>query len=174
MNRHFLKFVLLMNPRGSIFCEFTGLPMVGRGSSAVQRLKVKFAPQIYAIMRIVIGLMFAVHGCQKLFGIPPSVHATTLDTLMLIGGIIEFFGGLMIAFGLFAGYAAFIASGQMAVAYFMAHFPKKWSSIYDFIPAINGGELAVMYCFVFLFIAAYGSGVWSLDSMLGIARKETK
>jgi putative oxidoreductase len=137
----------------------------------MNRHLVKFTPYVYAIMRIVIGLMFAVHGCQKLFGVPPSNHAMTLDTLTLIGGIIEFVGGLMIAFGLFAGYAAFIASGQMAVAYFMFHFPKQWNSIYDYIPAINGGELAVIYCFVFLFIAAYGSGVWSLDSKLGIVKK---
>jgi putative oxidoreductase len=84
----------------------------------------------------------------------------TSNPLMLVGGIIEFFGGLMIALGLFAGFAAFLASGMMAVAYFMVHAKK------GFWPIVNEGELAVIYCFLFLYIASRGSGPYSLESML--------
>ena len=79
---------------------------------------------------------------------------------MAVGGIIEFVGGLMILLGLFAGFAAFIASGMMVVAYFMAHASS------GFLPLVNRGELAVIYCFVFLYIASRGAGIWSLDSLL--------
>lgn len=111
--------------------------------------------QIYSLMRIIVGLAFACHGAQKLFG---AFGATAAPLLSMRGaaGVIEFFGGLLVAIGLLTGYAAFIASGEMAVAYFMAHFPK------GFWPIQNGGELAVLYCFIFLYIAAQGSGVWSV------------
>jgi putative oxidoreductase len=131
---------------------------------AMNKYAGRFAPQIYAIVRMVVGLMFAVHGCQKLFGIPPSEKPMPLNAMLATAGGIEFVCGLLVAVGLLAGYAAFLASGQMAVAYFMAHFPHKFSSIYDYLPSVNHGELAVLYCFVFLYIAAYGSGVWSLDA----------
>jgi putative oxidoreductase len=131
---------------------------------------VKCAPYVYAVMRIVVGLMFAVHGSQKLFSLPPRPPEMTLDALAKTAGGIEFACGLLIAAGLFGGYAAFLASGQMAVAYFMAHFPHHFNSIYQYLPQINHGELAVLYCFVFLFIAAYGSGVYSLDSLFGISK----
>jgi putative oxidoreductase len=127
----------------------------------------KFKPQIYAVSRIVIGLMFAQHGAQKLFGLlggfGESGGAAPLLSLMGLAGVIEFFGGFMIALGFAAGWAAFICSGLMAAAYFMAHFPQ------GFIPILNGGELAVVYCFIFLYIASRGSGIWSIDS---IWRKE--
>jgi putative oxidoreductase len=127
----------------------------------------KFKPQIYAILRIVIGLMFAQHGAQKLFGLlggfGESGGAAPLLSLMGLAGIIELFGGFMIALGLAAHWAAFICSGLMAVAYFMAHFPQ------GFFPIQNGGELAVVYCFIFLYMASRGAGIWSLDS---IWRKE--
>lgn len=80
--------------------------------------------------------------------------------MMGVAGVIEFFGGGLIALGVFASYAAFIASGEMAVAYFMMHFPKS------FFPIINKGELAVLFCFVFLYIAVHGSGVWSIDHLI--------
>ncbi len=125
----------------------------------------KYAPYFYAVLRIVAGLMFALHGSQKLFGYPPSSRpAGPLNALMTFGGVIEFVGGLMIAFGLLAGFAAFVASGMMAVAYFMAHASR------GFLPIVNGGELAVLYCFIFLYIAARGSGVWSIDSLTGRTR----
>lgn len=117
----------------------------------------RFAPYLFAILRIVAGLMFAMHGSQKLFGWPGDGEPVELFSLMGLAGIIEFFGGLLIAIGLFASIAAFIASGEMAVAFFMAHVPRGWN------PLLNDGELSVLYCFLFLFIAAYGAGVWSLD-----------
>lgn len=130
-----------------------------------------YEPYFYAIMRIVVGFMFALHGAQKLFGFPPQTPNPCqcpakppmpdfMATLLSAGGIIELVGGIMIMLGLFAGFAAFIASGMMAVAYFMAHQPG------GILPIQNGGEPAVIYCFIFLFIAARGSGVLSLDSMI--------
>ena len=124
----------------------------------------RFSPQVFAIFRIVVGLLFACHGSQKLLGWPPQGGgggAGSLPPLMVVAGLIELVGGLMIAVGLLTGWAAFIASGEMAVAYFMAHAPKGGP-----IPLVNKGELAVVYCFVFLYIAAHGAGVWSIDSVI--------
>src|SRR5262245_55935166 len=119
----------------------------------------RYSSYIYALMRIVVGGLFACHGAQKLFGCFGAEPVTGVPW-MLVAGIIEFFGGLLIALGLFAGWAAFVASGMMAVAYFMAHAPG------GFWPIVNKGEPAVVYCFVFLYIASVGSGVWSLDGLL--------
>ena len=124
----------------------------------MERYLGKFAPYLFALLRIVSGLMFAMHGTQKLFGFPGEKDPVQLLSLMGLAGLIEFGGGLLIAVGFFAGYAAFIASGQMAVAYFMAHASKGWS------PVVNGGETAVLYCFLFLYIAARGAGIWSIDA----------
>lgn len=129
----------------------------------MERYLGNYAPYLYAILRIVAGLMFAMHGSQKLFGFPGEQETVELASLMGLAGIIELVGGLMIAFGFFAGYAAFIASGEMAVAFFMAHAPQGWN------PLLNNGENAMLYCFLFLYIAARGSGVWSIDA----ARKGT-
>ncbi|WP_162054247.1 DoxX family protein [Pontibacter pamirensis] len=116
-----------------------------------------YSPHLFAVLRIVAGLMFAMHGSQKLFGWPGDGNTVELVSMMGLAGIIEFFGGLMIAFGLFASWAAFIASGQMAAAFFMAHAPQGWN------PVMNEGEKAVLYCFLFLYIAAHGAGIWSID-----------
>jgi putative oxidoreductase len=113
----------------------------------------------YALMRVFAGLLFAMHGAQKLFGVLGG-KVMTGNPLMLTAGIIEFVGGLLIAVGLLTRIAAFLASGEMAVAYFKAHAPQ------GFWPVENQGELPVLYCFVFLFIAAYGGGVYSLDHAL--------
>lgn len=114
---------------------------------------------IYAILRIVAGLTFALHGSQKLLGFPGDKPPVPIASLMGIGGLLELVCGLLIALGLLTSYAAFIASGEMAVAYFMLHSPK------GFLPTINQGDLSVLYCFLFLYIAAQGSGVWSLDAL---------
>jgi putative oxidoreductase len=121
----------------------------------------RFSAHTFAILRIVSGLMFAMHGSQKLFGFPPSDHATGggLPPMMLVSGILELFCGLMIAFGFFTGIAAFLASGEMAVAYFTAHAHAA------FWPLQNKGELAVLYCFLWLFVAAHGAGIWSVDAV---------
>src|SRR5262245_41211086 len=118
----------------------------------------KLAPRAYALMRIVAGLLFMWHGSQKLFGWPAPMKAPPSPMVYAAGGI-ELIGGLLICFGLFAGWAAFICSGEMAVAYWTAHGTKNP------FPLNNGGELAAIYCFVFLFIAARGAGIWSLDSL---------
>jgi len=123
----------------------------------------RYSTYIYAILRIVAGFLFLWHGAQKLLGYPPSSAPNPggLDALTAIGGTIELVGGTLIMIGLFAGVAAFIASGMMAVAYFMVHFSMGPA----FLPLVNRGELAVLYCFVFLYIASRGSGVWSVDSL---------
>src|ERR1700756_4270485 len=114
----------------------------------------RFSAQPFAILRIIAGLMFAMHGTQKLLGYPPMPQGMSgpLPPLLKVGGGIELVCGLLIAIGLFAGIAAFVASGEMAVAYFSAHAHNGlW-------PIENQGELAVLYCFLFLFIAAHGAG----------------
>jgi len=118
----------------------------------------RFGSAAFALLRVFAGLMFASHGAQKLFGLFGSPPMTG-KPLMLAAGIIELVCGLAIALGLFARPAAFLASGEMAVAYFMAHAPA------GFWPVQNKGEAAVLYCFFFLFLAARGAGAWSLDAM---------
>jgi putative oxidoreductase len=121
----------------------------------------RYEPQVYAIVRFVTGLLFAGHGAQKLLGFPAGGHGTVaIASLPGVAGIIELVGGLMIALGFFAGVAAFLASGEMAVAYFMAHASKGMN------PYVNQGELAVLYCFLWLYVSAHGSGIWSLDAAL--------
>ena len=109
-------------------------------------------------MRLVVGLMFACHGAQKMLGMFGGKGGA--QGLMMVGGIIELVGGFLIALGLLTRPAAFLASGMMAVAYFMAHAPG------GALPIINKGELAVVYCFVFLYIFFRGGGPWSLDAMI--------
>jgi putative oxidoreductase len=115
---------------------------------------------ISALLRIMAGFLFFQHGLPKLFGGFGRDAPVELMSQMGLAGIIEVVGGLAIALGVFTSPVAFIASGEMAVAYFQAHLPR------GFWPIVNGGELAALYCFVFLFFAASGSGKWSLDSML--------
>ena len=124
----------------------------------MQKVMGRFAPYIYAALRIVAGLAFAQHGAQKLFGLLGGT-AVSLASQRGLAGIIEFVGGIMIALGLFTSPVAFIASGQMAWAYFQAHAPR------GFWPIQNGGELAVLFCFVFLYFSAMGSGKLSIDSI---------
>jgi putative oxidoreductase len=122
----------------------------------MQRVLGRLAPHIYALMRIVIGLLFACHGFQKLFGVLGG-QRQQLATLPWAAGVIETVTGILVAIGFMTGYAAFIASGEMAAAYFMAHAPRgTW-------PIMNQGELAALYCFVFLYIAARGKGSWGVD-----------
>ncbi len=117
----------------------------------------RFAEVLFALMRLFVGLMYATHGAQKLFGFPAG-HPVTGKPLMMVAGIIEFSAGLLVAFGLLTRIAAFVAAGEMAAAYFMVHAKG------GFWPILNKGELAVAYCFVFLFIAAHGAGRYSLDA----------
>ncbi len=117
----------------------------------------KYKEQLYALMRIVVGLLFFSHGIQKI-GLISSGIIPASNILLLLACIIETAAGLMIALGWKTRWAAFIASGEMAVAYFKAHQPM------GLLPVQNKGELAVLYSFIFLFIAAYGAGIWSIDN----------
>lgn len=118
----------------------------------------RYAPQTYALFRIVAGFLFMFHGLQKVFGMFGGQVMLGIP-LMATAGFIEMVGGLLIMIGLLTKVAAFIASGEMAVAYFMAHQPKgTW-------PIENMGELAVLNCFAFLYIASRGAGIWSLDGL---------
>jgi putative oxidoreductase len=118
-----------------------------------------YGSQAYALMRIVFGLLFLSHGAQKVFGMFGGINgaAVPLSSLFGVAGVIELVLGALIALGLLGGYAAFVASGEMAVAYFTAHFP------HGFWPLENKGEEAVLYCFAFLYLATQGSGIWSVD-----------
>lgn len=120
----------------------------------------RYTPIVLSLLRLVVGLIFMEHGMQKLFGFPPTDHMPEMLTLAWFAGVIEFVGGLLIALGLFTRAAAFIASGEMAFAYFMAHFPR------GFFPALNGGDAAVLYCFIFFFLVFAGGGCISLDAKL--------
>jgi len=114
--------------------------------------------RVYALLRIVAAFLFLCHGAQKLLGVLGGNQAQ-LMSLMGLAGVIELVGGLLIMLGLFTGYAAFVCSGLMAVAYFMAHAPQ------GFWPIQNKGELAAVYAFLFLYIAVKGSGIWSIDAV---------
>ena len=120
-----------------------------------------WAPRLLSILRFVAGLCFIQHGMAKLLKYPPVPMFAKVELMSLIGaaGVIELVVVALLIVGLFTRSAAFILSGQMAVAYFMAHATK------GFFPILNGGELAIMFCFVFLYIAAAGPGPWSLDAL---------
>jgi putative oxidoreductase len=128
-----------------------------------------WAPRVLSILRIIAGFLLMQHGLQKLFGVlmppaptgAPQEHGTfQLLSLMGVAGILEFGGGLLLLLGLFTRPVAFILSGMLAVAYFMVHAPG------GFWPILNRGELAVIYCFVYLYFAVAGGGAWSLDRLL--------
>jgi putative oxidoreductase len=123
------------------------------------------APKVLSILRIITGFLVLWHGSQKFFGFPPSGQPAggPLPTLMVIGGILELGGGILILFGLFTRPVAFLLSGMMAVAYFGWHAPG------GFLPLANHGELAVLYCFVFFYLFFAGGGPWSLDALLNRA-----
>jgi putative oxidoreductase len=118
----------------------------------------KWQSQMLGVLRIVSGLLFVEHGTAKLLHFPHmAMFDGKLPLIIMIAGAIELVGGALVTVGLFTRYAAFIMSGEMAVAYFMAHQPKS------FFPAINGGEDAILLCFIFLYIAVAGPGSWSLN-----------
>ena len=121
----------------------------------------KFADHAYALMRIVTGFMFFFHGAQKILGVLSDHPQPAVGSQIWIGGLIELIGGLLVMVGLQTRWAAFLASGEMAVAYFQFHWKFQFSRA--FFPAINKGELAVLYCFVFLLIACRGGVMWCLD-----------
>ena len=117
----------------------------------------RWQPQLLAVLRIVVGLLFVEHATQKFFAFPGPFPVHPLPPMLVAAGVIELVCGLLITIGLFTRLASFLASGEMAVAYFIGHFPK------GFWPVLNMGEGAILFCFVFLYIAAAGPGAWSLD-----------
>jgi putative oxidoreductase len=125
----------------------------------------RFVEPIYALLRIVAGFTFSLHGFQKVFGAfggpGGDGHPVPLASMMGAAGLIELVCGVLILIGLLTSWAAFLASGEMAAAYFMAHFPNGP------LPITNHGDPAVLFCFVFLYIAARGSGIWSVDQAMG-------
>lgn len=126
----------------------------------MNRLLTPLTEPSYAALRIIAGLMFAFHGVQKIFGILTE-NQPPVGSQLWIGGIIELVAGLLIAIGLFTSVAAFLASGTMAVAYLQFHWKFAFSA--EFFPTINRGELALLYAFLFLYIACKGAGLASLD-----------
>jgi putative oxidoreductase len=127
----------------------------------------RFADPVYCITRLIVGLLFACHGSQKLVGFPPGGHGAPTDALGLLGAWLELVCGLLVAVGLLTRLAAFIASGEMAVAYFMVHASQH------LFPIVNRGESAVFYCWFFFFAIFYGPGRWSIDALIkGGARPE--
>jgi putative oxidoreductase len=130
----------------------------------------RYVPYILAALRIVAGLLFLGHGIVKLLGFPPDAAPGQQELLSLFGiaAVIEVVAGVLIMLGLFTHAAAFLASGEMAVAYWMVHAPQ---SLY---PAVNGGDAAILFCFVFLYVAAAGPGAFSLDGLLRKPGSETK
>jgi putative oxidoreductase len=117
-----------------------------------------WAPRVLSIVRIVVALLFMEHGMQKLFGFPSVTIAPGLFSLLWFAAVIELAGGVLLLIGLFSRPIAFLMSGEMAVAYWIAHAPKSP------FPAINGGDAAILYCFVFLYLAFAGGGAWSVDA----------
>jgi putative oxidoreductase len=119
----------------------------------------RWQPQLLALLRIVAGLLFLEHGLSKFFGFPVPFPVQPLPSLLVAAGVIELVGGLLITLGLFTRIAAFVASGEMAAAYWIHHAPKgPW-------PVANMGEAPILFCFVFLYLAAAGPGVWSIDGV---------
>jgi len=121
----------------------------------------RYTPHALAVLRIVTALIFLEHGSQKLFGFPAAPPSGSPPALSFFwfGGILEFFGGLLVLVGLFTRCAAFVLAGEMAVAYWLIHAPKS------VFPALNGGDAAILYCFVFLYLVFAGPGLWSIDRM---------
>jgi putative oxidoreductase len=124
----------------------------------------RWTSRMLSVFRIVVGLLFMLHGTQKMLGFPPSAIQMPPFNLMSqfgIAGVLETFGGALIVLGFLTRPVAFLLAGEMAVAYFQMHFPK------GFFPTSNGGEAAVLYCFSFLYLMFAGAGAWSIDALVG-------
>jgi putative oxidoreductase len=131
-------------------------------------LQATWAPRVLSVLRVVAALIFMLHGTQKLFGFPPraaGVAAPELLSLYGAAGMLEIVGGLLLLFGFLTRPVAFLLSGQMAFAYFIGHAPR------NLFPTLNGGDAAILYCFVFLYLAFAGPGPWSVDAILRPQRR---
>jgi putative oxidoreductase len=132
---------------------------MGDASRPADGFAAEWAPRALSVLRIVAALLFMEHGTGKLLGFPPGATPANVELFSLLGaaGVLETVGGLLLVLGLFTRPVAFLLSGEMAVGYFMAHFPRA------FFPLLNGGDAAVLFCFVFLYLAFAGGGAWSVD-----------
>jgi putative oxidoreductase len=131
-------------------------------------LPAAWAPRLLSVLRIVTALIFLEHGAQKLLGFPPMAAGNAMPaplSLLWFAGLFELFGGLLLLVGLFTRPVAFVLAGEMAVAYWMVHAPK------GLFPALNMGDAAILYCFIFLYLAAAGPGPWSVDAWRGWGRR---
>ena len=131
--------------------------------AAISALADAWAPRVLSLLRIVTSLLFIAHGTQKIYNFPPRENARPFELMTLspgLAGILELGGGLLVLFGLFTRPVAFVLSGLMAFAYWMAHAPRS------FYPILNGGDAAILYCFIFLYLACAGGGPWGVDAML--------
>ena len=118
----------------------------------------RYSPQILGVVRIVVGLLFLEHGLMKIVGFPAPMGHGSLPPMIMAAGIIEMLGGALVALGLFSRIAAFVCSGEMAFAYFLGHFPR------GLYPALNGGDAAILFCFIFLYLAAAGPGSFAINN----------
>jgi putative oxidoreductase len=135
--------------------------ITGTAGTTSLSIAAAWAPRLLSVLRIVAALLFLLHGTQKLFGLPPlagGAQGPALFSIVWIAGLLELVLGVLLLIGLFTRAAAFVASGEMAFAYFIAHAPR------NVFPTLNGGDAAILYCFVFLYLAASGGGAWSLDA----------
>jgi putative oxidoreductase len=138
----------------------TSIPEKAQGTQPTAPASLRLQAWALFLLRVVAGLTFAIYGAQKVFGFfggsGGTGHTQTPFSLIWFAGVLEFFGGLLIGLGLFTRFAAFILSGEMAFAFFLAHFPQGWN------PVSDGGETSVLFCFIFLYLAAAGPGPLSL------------
>jgi putative oxidoreductase len=138
-------------------------PLRGKSMTRMDSFNLVWTPRLRSVLRVITGFLLMAHGAQKLLNYPPSPQGGAVEIFSLMGfaGALELVGGFLIMIGLFTRVTAFILSGEMAVAYFMAHAPG------GFLPLVNKGEQAVLYCFVFFYMATAGGGSWSVDRLLG-------
>jgi putative oxidoreductase len=153
---------VVLNPQSN--GDLKAVDGTGRGVGTMDFERISaWAPQWLSVTRIISALLFLEHGTQKFFNFPPAAEPQTLPALIVVQGLLEVIGGVLLALGFLTRPVAFILSGNMAVAYFMAHAPQS------FFPVNNGGDAAVLYCFIFLYFFFAGGGAWSIDA----ARRRT-